>query len=54
MFDEFEKLLKTHDEIKNDIISDFANGFFNEVQKLVEQYGKEEFMKLLECNQQSA
>ena len=54
MSDSIGKLFKTPEEIKNDIIKDFAIDFFAEVQKLAEQYGKENFMKMLACNKESA
>lgn len=54
MSDSFEKLFKEPEEIRNDIISDFANDFFNEVQKLVEQHGKENFMNMLGCKMESS
>lgn len=44
---DFKKFFKTIEETKDDIITNFANDFFNEVQKLVERYGKEDFMRML-------
>lgn len=43
----FEKLFKTDEEIKMDIISDFANELLNEAKKLADKYGKEEFLKMI-------
>lgn len=43
----FEKLFKTDEEIKQDIISDFANEFLYEVKKLADMHGKEEFLRMI-------
>lgn len=47
MSSQFEKLFKTDEEIKNDIISDFANELLYEAEKLINKHGKEEFFKMI-------
>ncbi|MFC5734316.1 hypothetical protein [Cytobacillus gottheilii] len=43
----FNSLFKTDEEIKMDIISDFANELLYEAKKLADKYGKEEFLKMV-------
>lgn len=50
MSTEIEKLLKSDEQIKNDILSDFGNAFLNELQRLADKHGKEEFMVLVQGN----
>ncbi|MFG6497292.1 hypothetical protein P8610_18155 [Fictibacillus sp. UD] len=42
-----EKLFKTEEEIKIDILSDFTNQLLDEVENIVSIYGKEELMKMI-------
>jgi hypothetical protein len=43
----FERLFKTDEEIKKEVIRDFASDFMKEVQKLVDKYGKAELLEKL-------
>ncbi|WP_156158243.1 MULTISPECIES: hypothetical protein [Paenibacillaceae] len=43
----FDKLVKTEEEIKQDVISDFTSALLSEIQKLVEKYGKEGLKEML-------
>lgn len=47
MGDQFEVMFKTQEEMRKDIIKDFATDFMEEIQKLIEEYGREELMKIL-------
>lgn len=47
MSTQFDSLFKTDEEIKMDIISDFANELLYEAKKLAEKYGKENFMDMI-------
>jgi len=43
----FESLFKSEEEIKMEIISDFANELIFEAKKMAEKYGKEEFLEMI-------
>ncbi|MGR6904575.1 hypothetical protein [Lysinibacillus sp. BSL11] len=43
----FDKLFKTEEEVKNDILADFANEFLTEIENLVGMYGKKELMQMI-------
>lgn len=47
MSTELENLFKTEQEIKEDIISDFASELVSHIEKLVAVYGKEELMGMI-------
>ncbi|MEC1717209.1 hypothetical protein ABEV09_07310 [Schinkia azotoformans] len=47
MSTQFDSLFKTDEEIKMDIISDFANELLYEAKKLADRYGKDEFLKMI-------
>jgi hypothetical protein len=44
-----EKLIKSDEDIKKDIIKDFTSDLLKEVQKLVNKHGKDEFVKMLKA-----
>ena len=46
----FDKLVKTPENIKNEIIKDFAMDLINEIHKLVALHGKDEIRKMIENN----
>lgn len=48
--DEFDKLFKTHEQIKDDIVKDFAVDLVNEINKLIVKYGKENLKKMIKDN----
>lgn len=50
---DFDKLVKTPENIKNEIIKDFAMDLINEIYKLVALYGKDEITKMIETNYES-
>lgn len=50
MSTQFDSLFKTDEEIKQDIISDFANELLYEVKKLADKHGKEEFLRMIKSN----
>lgn len=52
MSNQFDILFKTDEEIKMDIISDFANELLYEAKKLADKYGKEEFLRELQKYEQ--
>ena len=43
-----EKLVRSEEKIKEDILSDFVNEFCDEVEKLLNTHSKEELMKLID------
>ncbi|AYV72924.1 hypothetical protein M1D49_00405 [Bacillus sp. PK3-056] len=43
----FDKLFKTEEEVKNDILADFANEFLTEIENLVGMYGKKELIQMI-------
>lgn len=47
MSTKFESLFKSEEEIKMEIISDFANELIFEAKKMAEKYGKEEFLEMI-------
>ncbi|WP_179295635.1 hypothetical protein [Bacillus sp. FJAT-45350] len=47
MSTQFKSLFKTDEEIKKDIISDFANDLLFEAKKLADKHGKKEFLKMI-------
>ena len=47
MSTQFNNLFKTDEEIKMDIIGDFAKELLYEAKKLADKHGKEEFLKLI-------
>ncbi|MEG1256257.1 MAG: hypothetical protein RSD37_10670 [Clostridium sp.] len=47
MFNEMSRIMRTEEEIKNDIMSDFANDFIEEVDNLFNQYGKDNFKGMI-------
>jgi hypothetical protein len=51
MSTQFVSLFKTDEEIKMDIISDFANELLYEAKKLADKYGKEEFLIMVKSRE---
>lgn len=47
MSTQFYSLFKTEEEIKQDIIGDFANKFLTEMENLVSIHGKKELMQMI-------
>lgn len=47
MSNQFDSLLKTDEEIKQDVIRDFTNELLHEAKKLADKYGKEDFLKMI-------
>jgi hypothetical protein len=47
MSTELEKLFKTEEAIKKDILVDFANELLTEIENLVTIYGKEDLMQMI-------
>lgn len=45
--EDFEKMFKTQEDIKSDIIKSFSIDLANEINKLVEKYGKDELIKMM-------
>lgn len=43
----FDRLFKTEEEVKNDILADFANELLTEIEKLAAVYGKKELMQMI-------
>lgn len=46
--EEFERLLKTTENVKNEVIRSFAIDLADEINKLVEKYGKEELLRMID------
>jgi len=42
-----EKLIMSEDELRRSILGEFASCFLSEVQKIIDQYGKENFFNIL-------
>lgn len=50
---DFDKLVKTPENIKDEIIKDFARDLINEIYKLVALYGKNEIRRIIENHYES-